>query len=92
MALLALMALAAGVAYAAVSAYWALGGRELLDTVGGTLARIGRSGGSAAVVGLWVVVAVKAVAAALVSGLGRAGRRHLVLTRRPPRPGRPRPR
>nr|MDQ2727248.1 DUF3995 domain-containing protein [Actinomycetota bacterium] len=55
-------ALAVALGYAAVSAYWAVGGTEPLDTVGGVFERAGRSGGAAAQVLLWFVVAAKVVA------------------------------
>jgi hypothetical protein len=59
------LALLVGVGYAAISAYWAVGGSGLLDTVGGVFERAGRSGGTSIAVVLWVVVAVKLVAAML---------------------------
>lgn len=51
----ALAALAIGLAYALVSAYWGLGGTWLLDTVGGVFERAGRSGGvqSSSCCGRW---------------------------------------
>ena len=68
--LLALVAAALGIAYAALSAYWALGGRGLLDTVGNG---VGRDAGTAARLGLWAVVALKLVAAGLpLAALGTA--------------------
>jgi hypothetical protein len=54
-----------GVGYAAISAYWALGGSGLLDTVGGVFERAGRSGGASIAIVLWTVVVVKLVAAVL---------------------------
>jgi hypothetical protein len=61
-------------AYAAVSAYWALGGTALLDTVGGGLERLAREGGAAgAVLGGGTVllkVAGGVVALALVRPFG----------------------
>ena len=48
-----------GLGQAALSAYWALGGTRWLDTVGGLPARIGGSGGTVVVLGLWAVVALK---------------------------------
>jgi hypothetical protein len=59
------MAAAVGLGYAAVSAYWALGGQGLLSTLGQPFARWGRSGDTAAAVALWMVVVLKVVAAAL---------------------------
>jgi Protein of unknown function (DUF3995) len=58
-------AAALGVAYAAVSAYWALGGQALLSTLGQPFERWGHSGTTAASVALWAVVVVKVAAAAL---------------------------
>lgn len=60
--------LVVGLAYAAVSAYWAAGGQGLLDTVGGVFEQAGRSGGSVLSAGLWLVVAIKVVAAGLPIG------------------------
>lgn len=57
-----------GLGHAAVSAYWAAGGRGLLDTVGGVFEQAGRSGGWAVSAGLWLVVAIKVVAAGLPVG------------------------
>jgi hypothetical protein len=54
-----------GVSSAAVSAYWALGGAALLDTVGAGVQREGRAGGAVVIVGLWAVVVLKLVAAAM---------------------------
>ncbi|MHB1789022.1 MAG: DUF3995 domain-containing protein [Acidimicrobiales bacterium] len=68
-------ALGVGLAYAAISAYWATGGTWLLDTVGGAFERLGHSAGPAVLVGLWAVVLAKTVAAGLPvavnRGLGR---------------------
>lgn len=61
----AVLALLLGLAYAAVSAYWALGGTALLATVGGVFEQAGLHGGGLARAGLWLVVLVKVVAAAL---------------------------
>jgi Protein of unknown function (DUF3995) len=52
-------AAAVGVAYALISAYWAVGGTALLDTIGGSLARTARAGGFAVKATLWIVVALK---------------------------------
>lgn len=46
-----------------MSAYWALGGDALLDTVGGEIERLGRERGPAVVGALWAIVVVKAVIA-----------------------------
>jgi hypothetical protein len=64
-------ALAVGLAYAAVSAYWATGGTWLLDTVGGTFERLGHSPGPAVLAGLWTVALVKTVAAGLPVAVSR---------------------
>jgi hypothetical protein len=72
----ALVAAVLGSGHALVSAYWALGGTALLDTIGGDLERWGRERGPAVVVGLWAVVVVKlvvALAAPVLAGVG-AGR------------------
>jgi hypothetical protein len=61
----ALVGAVLGVAYAAVSAYWALGGTALLDTVGSGVEREARTGGAVVIVGLWAIVVLKLVAAAL---------------------------
>ncbi|MGI8695900.1 MAG: DUF3995 domain-containing protein [Mycobacteriales bacterium] len=59
------LALLAGLGNAAVSGYWATGGTGLLDTVGGVFERAGRNGGAKTTTLLWVVVAVKVLAAVL---------------------------
>jgi len=59
------LALLVGLAHAMVSAYWVTGGRWLLDTVGGTFERAGRSGGATVVLAIWAVVVVKVIAAVL---------------------------
>src|ERR1700729_2965519 len=48
---------------AAISAYWAVGGTGLLDTVGGSIARWGRDGGAGVRLALAAVVVLKLVAA-----------------------------
>lgn len=58
----ALAACAVGLAYAGVSAYWALGGTWLLSTVGASLARPGGQG-PVAVAGVWTAVVLKLLAA-----------------------------
>jgi hypothetical protein len=68
------------VAYASVSAYWALGGTALLSTIGGSIEHDARTGGLLVTAGLWLVVLVKLLAAALPvyevrsAGRGRGGR------------------
>src|SRR5260370_19700098 len=59
---LAQAACGAGLAYAVVSVYWALGGTWLLDTVGGTLEQQGRAGNPG------IILAVSAAAALKVIG------------------------
>jgi Protein of unknown function (DUF3995) len=51
------------VASAAISAYWAVGGTGLLDTVGGSIARWGREGGVDVRLALTLIVVLKLVAA-----------------------------
>jgi hypothetical protein len=68
------LAAAIGVLYGLVSAYWALGGTGLLDTVGAGLERDARSGGVALTAGLWGVVVLKLVASVLPVLALRAGR------------------
>ncbi len=64
-----------GLLYAAVSAYWGLGGTTLLDTIGGTLEREARSGSPGLLVVVWVTVALKLAAAALALAAVRHQRR-----------------
>ena len=52
-----------GVASAAMSAYWALGGTRLLDAVGGDVERWGRERSGGVVAALWVIVVLKLVGA-----------------------------
>jgi Protein of unknown function (DUF3995) len=61
----AVVAAVLGVVFAGVSAYWALGGTWLLDTVGGALEARGRSGDAAIVALVWASVVLKLVAAGL---------------------------
>jgi hypothetical protein len=58
-------------ASAAVSAYWAIGGTALLDTVGGEFERLARQRDRAALVLIVVVIAAKLVAAALIMATTR---------------------
>lgn len=64
-----------GLGSAAVSAYWALGGSALLDTVGGEIEEWGRRRSTSVLVVLWLVVVVKTVVAlaapVLVAAPGR---------------------
>ena len=61
----ALAGLVVGLAYAAISVYWAVGGRWLLNTVGISLSQPGQAGHLAALLAVWGAAAVKAVAAVL---------------------------
>ena len=61
----ALAGLAVGLAYAAISVYWAAGGRSLLNTVGISVSRPGQAGHLAALLAVWGAAGVKAVAAVL---------------------------
>ena len=63
--LAALGALVVGLAYAAISAYWGLGGSWLLDTVGIALSHPGQAGRAAALLAIWGAAVVKAIAAVL---------------------------
>jgi len=64
-----------GVLFAAVSAYWAVGGTWLLDTVGGSLERQARAGHASAVLVPAGAAAAKLVAALLpLFALGRLSR------------------
>jgi hypothetical protein len=54
-----------GLLYAAVSAYWGLGGTGLLDTVGGSLERQGSAGNTTVMLGVWAAVVLKMIAAVL---------------------------
>jgi len=58
-------AFAFGAAYAAVSAYWGLGGTGLLDTLGGTLGKLAHSASAGALILVWAVAVLKLVAALL---------------------------
>ena len=61
----ALAGLVVGLAYAAISVYWAVGGRWLLNTVGISLSQPGQAGHLAALLAVWGAAGVKAVAAVL---------------------------
>jgi hypothetical protein len=52
-----------GLAYAAISVYWAVGGTWLLNTVGSTLGQQGRAGTLAVVVAVWAAAVLKVVGA-----------------------------
>ena len=49
-----------GIAHAAVSAYWAIGGTWLLDTIGGEIERWGRERQPSVVIALWLIALLKA--------------------------------
>ncbi len=61
----ALAGLVVGLAYAAISVYWAVGGTWLLDTVGISLSHPGQVGRTAALLTVWAAAVVKAIAAVL---------------------------
>lgn len=70
-----------GVIFAGISFYWALGGRGLLDTVGGAIQRRAEAGDQALLAAVWATAVLKLVGAALALALVRPwGRR---LPRRP---------
>jgi len=60
---LAQAACGVGLAYAAVSVYWALGGTWLLDTVGGTLGQQGHTGHPGLILAVWAAAALKVTGA-----------------------------
>jgi Protein of unknown function (DUF3995) len=60
---LAQAACGAGLAYAAVSVYWALGGTWLLDTVAGTLEQQGRTGNPGIILAVWAAAVLKVIGA-----------------------------
>lgn len=60
---LAQAACAAGLAYAAISVYWVLGGTWLLDTVGGTLEQQGRAGHPGIILAVWAAAVLKIIGA-----------------------------
>lgn len=57
--------MAVGLLYAAVSIYWGLGGTWLLDTIGGSLEKLGRAGNTSVMLAVWAAVALKLIAAVL---------------------------
>ncbi|WP_367127687.1 DUF3995 domain-containing protein [Saccharothrix sp. HUAS TT1] len=73
-----------GSLYAAVSAYWAIGGTAGLDTLGGTLAELARARDPRLIAVVWVTVVLKLVGAllgpALVEPWGRRVPRWMLLT------------
>jgi hypothetical protein len=58
-------AFAAGLLYAVVSLYWAVGGSWLLDTVGSSLTQPGSSASALVVLAVWGAVALKVIASVL---------------------------
>jgi hypothetical protein len=60
---LAQAACVAGLAYAAISVYWALGGTWLLDTIGGTLEQQGRAGNPGIILTVWAAAGLKIIGA-----------------------------
>lgn len=74
-----------GAASATISAYWAFGGTELLDTVGGTFERWGRERGVAVVLALAGIAVLKLVVAVAAPILARLGRPPRWMTGRVPR-------
>jgi Protein of unknown function (DUF3995) len=68
-------AFAWGLLFAGISFYWGLGGTLGLDTIGGTLERLGRSGDPAIIAAVWLTGVVKVggavLALALVQPWGR---------------------
>jgi uncharacterized membrane protein len=54
-----------GLLYAAVSAYWGLGGTWLVDTIRGSLEEQGRAGNRGVMLAVWAAVVVKMIAAVL---------------------------
>ncbi|HEY5317881.1 MAG TPA: DUF3995 domain-containing protein, partial [Solirubrobacteraceae bacterium] len=73
----ALVAGVVGLLYAGISAYWGLGGTWLLDTVGGSLEREGRSADALLIIAVWAAVVLKLIAVLLpwlvVCGLVKVG-------------------
>ena len=58
-------ACAVGLLYAAISVYWVMGGTWLLDTVGGSLAKLGRAHSAGVIAAVWGAAALKLIAAVL---------------------------
>ena len=53
----------AGLAYAAISVYWAAGGTWLLNTVAGTLEQQGRAGNLGIILAVWAAAVLKIIGA-----------------------------
>src|SRR5690606_34512604 len=64
-----LLAAVLGIGHAAFSAYWAIGGTWLLDTIGGELERWGRERHPSVVVALWLDAVLKSGVAVAAPGL-----------------------
>lgn len=60
-----------GLVFAGISFYWGVGGRTLLDTVGGAIERSALAGDTAIYVAVWVTGALKLVGAVLALALVR---------------------
>jgi hypothetical protein len=60
---LAQAACVAGLAYAAISVYWAVGNTWLLDTVAGSLEQQGRVGNPGIIVAVWAAAVLKIIGA-----------------------------
>jgi Protein of unknown function (DUF3995) len=60
---LAQAACVAGLAYAAISVYWAVGGTWLLDTVGGTLDQQAHAGNLGIILAVWAAAVLKIIGA-----------------------------
>ena len=73
----AVIAASLGTASAAMSAYWALGGTALLDTIGGEIERWGREHSSDVVATLWLITVAKLVGAVAPLVLVGVGARQL---------------
>jgi uncharacterized protein DUF3995 len=54
-----------GLLYAAISVYWGVGGTWLVDTIGGSLARLGRERNAAVITAVWAAAVLKLTAAIL---------------------------
>lgn len=79
---LAQAACVAGLAYAAISLYWALGGTWLLDTVGATLVQQGRAGNPGVILAVWAAVVLKIIGAILPLAAAGAAPGHAAPARR----------
>jgi hypothetical protein len=66
-----------GAASALVSAYWALGGAALLDTVGGEIERWGQERSAVVQIALWLIVVLRLVGAAAPLVFAGVATRHL---------------